>query len=1249
MIRRSWMYFRQRVQARLLRPLLWVHLLLRWLVYLVSASLSLATLLLLLTFFWLFLSEAGGSWLLRQLPGVELQGFSGQLLDEWQVEKVSWHNQDLLLEGEHLAVAWQPWCLLRLNICIQQLEASRFNIQLLKQTEVMEELEQLQTEGLDAFRMPGVELPRISLPWPLQVEHLHLGEFQINHTTHLQAVILQQGHWYREWMELPEIYLQSPWVPLDDHTALQAQGSLTLQGDWPLMLQAQGLAAGLELEADFAGSLQNLELQRLQARGLPLQASGKIQPLVAEVPMEIQLEVSPFHPQTSPLPDQLQPDWMRFWPDLALLDHLRLHFQGDLNQGWQLQGWGQLLIDETLVLADLDALITPQELQLKQLQLSHHREHQLQVEGRMTWEGLSQLATHPQRLEAQVHLSWRDFLNTQLPWRQVFTSLPAKPLEKEQLDLQLNFNAGQLYWGGQFAGQLKTDASALQISSQFAGHLPTQQLIALPFTADAEKSEAFAATLITWGEWLQTTRWGAEGQITGRGELAQKLFTGAAEYHFGWLGPEQHYRLAFPQISVQGDDEAMLEASLDLQPDTWQLSLAGYLPQLADLPLEATAPFEGDLQMAADLSLPALLGVDLLWPTNQMLLQRMQQGDYRLRGASDHLSWQDSYLQQAAVAVDFQGRMNDWQESSISAQGLIETITVAEVPLKNVHLDLSGTLAEQSWLLDAVAEEQPLELVWRGGWQESSDGQRRLNYHLEPFAMNQLAWWLPADLDWDETLEGNMMLAWGNQEQVFDLSLTAGDGQLRIRQLDEVTNEEEWLEFAYQQLEVSLGFHDQQLAISGLLDGPQIGQLALDMKTALVSPVGDSRPLDGRFEFKQVQVQLFQPFLNLDSLSGQLQGQGSLGGTLRQPLVQGELDLQKIAAADLQWPTSLTRLDAHLNLQADGLTLEGDYQAGRRGRGQFQGELNWQTDLLGELNIQGRQLDIRIEPWASLEIYPDLNLAWVDDELELTGQISIPRGQLEVQQLPAQAVRVSDDVQVLNRQPAADPLIKRISTDIEILLGSDRLQLSALGLEAAVQGRLGLGDNLNTRGELLLVEGRYQSWGQDLRLRRARLNFNGPLTQPYLDIEAVREIEEVLVGVRVTGRIDEPETEIFSEPAMSSEQALSWLLTGSPLDEEVDMNSLALSMGLAGISDYTQAVGEAFGVEEFELAAEGKGQEQSLVAAGYLNSDLSVRYGVGIYDDINRVAVRYELTRQLYIEVVSSLENSLDIFWEVDY
>jgi translocation and assembly module TamB len=227
--------------------------------------------------------------------------------------------------------------------------------------------------------------------------------------------------------------------------------------------------------------------------------------------------------------------------------------------------------------------------------------------------------------------------------------------------------------------------------------------------------------------------------------------------------------------------------------------------------------------------------------------------------------------------------------------------------------------------------------------------------------------------------------------------------------------------------------------------------------------------------------------------------------------------------------------------------------------------------------------------------------------------------------------------------------------DVDVEVGQDRLRFSGFGLTADLAGYLHIGDDFDARGELSLNKGRYRAYGQRLTIRRARLLFTGVLSQPYLDIEAIRRIEDenVIAGLRITGSAEQPRVDVFAEPAMSQEQALSYLVLGRPLGAETgDSNLLAqaaLGLGLAGSASITGNVAQRLGIEDFQLDTEGSGTDTSVVASGKLTDRLTLRYGVGVFEPANTVALRYQLTKRIFLEAASGLASSLDVFYRRDF
>ena len=122
---------------------------------------------------------------------------------------------------------------------------------------------------------------------------------------------------------------------------------------------------------------------------------------------------------------------------------------------------------------------------------------------------------------------------------------------------------------------------------------------------------------------------------------------------------------------------------------------------------------------------------------------------------------------------------------------------------------------------------------------------------------------------------------------------------------------------------------------------------------------------------------------------------------------------------------------------------------------------------------------------------------------------------------------------------------------------------------------------------------------------------------------------------------------------MSQEQALSYLILGRPLtgtgEDENMLAQAALGLGLLGSSGITTSLANHLGIKEFELETQGSGDATSVVASGKINDRLSVRYGVGVFEPASTIALRYKLSRRVFVEVASGIASSLDIFYKRDF
>ena len=231
---------------------------------------------------------------------------------------------------------------------------------------------------------------------------------------------------------------------------------------------------------------------------------------------------------------------------------------------------------------------------------------------------------------------------------------------------------------------------------------------------------------------------------------------------------------------------------------------------------------------------------------------------------------------------------------------------------------------------------------------------------------------------------------------------------------------------------------------------------------------------------------------------------------------------------------------------------------------------------------------------------------------------------------------------------------------MEIIPGPSLADLCFLGF--GFEGRLGgsllleeePGQLTKASGEINVLEGRYRAYGQRLEIERGRLVFaGGPLTNPGLDLRAVRHVNAITAGVKVKGSLAEPQLELFSSPAMGQTDMLSYLILGRPMEtatgeEGAMIANAALAVGLGGGDKLARVVGDRFGLDEMRVESSEQGDQASLVVGRFLTPKIYVSYGVGLIEAINTFTVRYQISDQWHIKAESGESQGADIFYTID-
>jgi autotransporter translocation and assembly factor TamB len=287
---------------------------------------------------------------------------------------------------------------------------------------------------------------------------------------------------------------------------------------------------------------------------------------------------------------------------------------------------------------------------------------------------------------------------------------------------------------------------------------------------------------------------------------------------------------------------------------------------------------------------------------------------------------------------------------------------------------------------------------------------------------------------------------------------------------------------------------------------------------------------------------------------------------------------------------------------------------------------------------------------------PDLRLRVDRSRAFLSGDLRVHEGLFELRGPVANGVSVSRDVVRLDTPPEK-PRRFALQSDVRTII-EPGFTLRTTQLETTLSGDLRLSASPSQPaqlfGELQVLGGVLRAYGQALRVDRGSVGFVGDPGNPDLNLAAVRDIrsEQLRVGVRVVGSLQAPQLNLFSEPQRPERETLSYLLRGRGPDAGAgaDGTAMALALGATAInqSGLLESLNSVPGLSQVSLGAEGSDDETAATISAYVGERLFLSYGMGIYEPVNALTARLYLRSRLWLEVVSRLENSFDLYYRFD-
>jgi translocation and assembly module TamB len=1028
---------------------------------------------------------------------------------------------------------------------------------------------------------------------------------------------------------------------------------LSVQQGEQQLLALQSLSTDLSLQPDL-WQLQNARLQ-LQHPAMSLQGEMALQPKNQQLSLQLQL-----HSNSAELPQPLE---------------LQLSGKGPLT-GWQLQAdsqspWPlQLKLQADLVSADLtfNANLQGDELRwplipptsaaapaqsapvlLQQLQATLHgniRQQQLELQLISQYPRLPQAAWHLRASQQDNQLAVQSLQLSSLNG----TAEARGELDLSTLSLKstLRLNGIQpgLYWAdypGELNGELQLDghfsaeaqrkwqlrATGLNVH----GELRNQPL-RLAGELMLEQPLSGLLQLKTPGLKLQH----GPNALQLNGALAEQL-TLDAQLHIVDLG----YSLALAEGQIDGTFQLRGDV---IQPDV-QLNLkardVSYLDDYALAELTASAQLPALGTKASQISLNAKNSQAPGW--------QLQQLDWQSEGTvsahQTHLTL-DSHQLKAVLAMQAGMKNQRWQAS------------VEEFRLQS---DMGDWQLQQPWQVRLDLGKQQAELG-AACWQQADGticlsqtpalslqrGEVAVSLQLLP--LSSLDPLLPGKFSLEGDASGQLALSWlQGRLDALRWALKSKQGLVR----HQLTTP---LELPWHELTLNGGLKNYQLSTTLQATLSTDSAIAANVE---ISQLNTKAPqLKANLQLAPLSLVFLQPVFNeFSKFDGLLSANLRAEGALTNPAIYGNLAVDALQLTGQQAPLELTKANLLTSFRGFAASLNSDWQT-PEGRLSVTGDANWLTPdaWFSQLEVKGDKLQLQLMD-ADLTISPHLKLTASPHSGQVSGIIDVPAGHVRFNSLPENAVRVSDDEIILNKtKTAAGKSDWALSSDIRLKIG-EQVRLSAFGLKTRLQGDLrvrqqGLVPTLH--GQVQLKDGSFRAYGQDLKLRKGRLTFNGPASQPLLAIEAIRNPEKtednVIAGLRVNGLADSPLIEVFSEPSKPQANALAYLLLGRDIGSSAGDGAVTtglIGIGIANSGQLVGAIGEAFGISDLSLDTAGSGDKSKVTVSGYLSPRLQVKYGVGIFSQFGEFTLRYRLMQQVYLEAVQGLATSVDLLYKMEF
>jgi len=617
-----------------------------------------------------------------------------------------------------------------------------------------------------------------------------------------------------------------------------------------------------------------------------------------------------------------------------------------------------------------------------------------------------------------------------------------------------------------------------------------------------------------------------------------------------------------------------------------------------------------------------------------------------------------------------------------------------------VNLEMRASAGSASLLapLGAGVRDEPLKLAWQPLlWQRTSRGATKLQ------STGVVTGIQPAWIDVLLARKGEGPLARAGMRT--DLQLSGGweiqmTDSLNIRAHLRRERGDLWLfesgtAAGIRTFDVEVQSTDENVNLALNWDSERAGVITARIGAQLARRTGgwtlpDTAPLSGVIQARLQDLSAWA-FLVPPGwrIQGALDANLRLAGTVQTPQLYGD-----IAGTGLNLRSILDGVDLHdgtlratvagarveiAELIFHGGTGSGAYVRGpsgnrtqpptQRGRMTASGSIDWsgvanasaaESGIVMDLRAELQKMQVLVRNDRQMTLSGDLSAGLEQGALRVRGDIRVDRASIVLPE--ASAPTLGDDVVIVRNTSLKNPgaiearqargalqTRKPIDMEMKLDLGRD-FAVNGQGISTRLEGELTVRSTTNGNGpfsvfgEVRTDAGRYRAWGQALNVEAGVVRFNGSYADPSLNLLAIRPDIEVRAGVRVTGTLNAPRVQLYSDPELPEGEKLSWVVLGratvSGGAEGTSMQSAAL--GLAA-RQFGGKLASGLGLDELGLGA------SSVSIGKRLSDELYLTYQAGLSGAASTLFIVYDITRRLSVRGATGEVSAVDLVYTISY